>query len=133
MLQRVLATMINFQDDNVHRKTIWQDCFVMHESGLRQVFGTEEWSRQAHQAGKGVGIGFLHEATWRQNVRLEVRAIFMLSVEAIGRRVLKSSARLTAGIGDGDGDVEVGVGADATEPSDARRGMSAALVRTQEQ
>lgn len=59
--------------------------------------------------------------------------MFMLSVEAIGRRVLNSSARLTAGIGDGDGDVEVGVGADATEPSDARRGMSAAIVRTREQ
>lgn len=70
-----------------------------------------------HQDGEA--IGFLHKATWR-NVRLELRAIFRLSVLAMGRNVLKISARLMAGMGDVE---DGGVGADVTEPEDDLRAM----------
>lgn len=55
-----------------------------------------------------------------QNLRLEVRAMFRLSVLAIGRREWTKSARLKAGMGD----VEEGVGCDAMEPADDLRVLS---------
>jgi hypothetical protein len=69
-------------------------------------------------------IGFLHNCHMgnRENVRLEFRAMFMLSVLAMGRKVLNISARLNAG----RGDVEEGVGVDdAMLPAEDRRVISA--------
>lgn len=68
---------------------------------------------------RGVEAGFLQQATW-DNVRLEFKAMFMLSVLAIGRKVLKKSVRLMAGIGE----VDDGVGAVAIEPEEDLRSMS---------
>lgn len=55
-----------------------------------------------------------------ENVRLEPSEKFMLSVEAIGRNVLKISVRWIAGIGDAG----EGVGADAIDPDEGLLGIS---------
>lgn len=85
----------------------------------------------AASPGKAKSIGFLHDChmgKW-ENVRLEFRAMFMLSVLAMGRRVLDISARLKAG----RGDVEDGVGVDdAMLPAEERRVISAARLARQQ-
>ena len=100
----------------------------------RETRKLKQWSLACNSPKTGnKAVGFLHKrqasangkTREKKNVRLEPRAMFMLSVDAMGRRLWKRSVRWDVGRGE-----VVGAG-DAMEPAEDLRVVSTKIISTQ--